>query len=67
MTNHLNHQAQEAANDQQLQPEKTKTGSKQETSGQQKPGDRLKDGTNDFQNGDQNETSQGSPNKKESL
>lgn len=35
-------------------------GSKEETSNQQTPGNRLKDGTNDFQNGDQNETSESS-------
>ena len=34
------------------------TGKAEGASGQQKPGDRMKDGTNDFKNGDQEENSE---------
>lgn len=40
-------------------------GSKEEANDQQSPDNRLKDGTNDFQSGDQEPTSEGSGNLKD--
>lgn len=39
-------------------PREESRGSKEETSNEQSPDNRLKDGTNDFQNGDQEPTSE---------
>lgn len=40
------------------QPAETGAGSKQETESNERPGNRLNDGTNDFENGDQEPTSE---------
>lgn len=53
-----NNQTWEEHKNQTPQKENEGRGSKEETSNQDRPGDRLKDGTNDFVNGDQEPTSE---------
>ena len=67
MANPLNNKETDQDKNQSIRQENPTAGNKQDTGGQQKPDDRLKDGTNDFQNGDQNETSRGEAGSPESA
>lgn len=49
---------QQDQHDQGFRQAEQNSGKAQHASGQQKPGDRMKDGTNDFTNGDQEENSE---------